>query len=250
MKRAFTLIELLVVITIIGVLAGLLFPVFGSVKEKARMAYCTNNLRQIAGALIAYEAEYGQMPWQDQGQWVPGITPNGNPHMSPSGACWHEALRNLKYLPKPATTGVWRCPTVTMDEILAKDLNGWVANWGGYGVCNNIFRYERNQASVFAGPLLTSKVPRPAETWLVGDCGLPVQGSHPALGFYQRTASGFSRPSSIGRWQFTQPLPPSQPALRHRGIGLWAAFDGHVSPMTWPDMATERGNFTGRGETF
>lgn len=57
LSAAFTLIELLVVISIIAILAGLLFPVLGRVQDNARSTKCTSNLRQIGGAINAYAAD-------------------------------------------------------------------------------------------------------------------------------------------------------------------------------------------------
>lgn len=227
----------------------MLFPVFGRVKENARVANCTSNLHQIALSLLAYENEFGQMPWLDQGAWSPVKALNGNMVDAAGGAAWHEALRNLNYLPKSITTGVWRCPGVRQEELAAKDSNGWVSNWGGYGVCSSIFRYERSKTSVFSSALQVSKMPRPADTWLVGDCGQPEINSAPGSGEYRRTGGSYGRPGARGQWVFGG-NPSYQPALRHRGIALWAAFDGHIQKMTWSDMAAEKGNFTARGESF
>lgn len=50
----FTLIELLVVIAVIAILAGLLFPVLASAREKSRQVKCVSNLKQIAAAWLLY----------------------------------------------------------------------------------------------------------------------------------------------------------------------------------------------------
>lgn len=57
-RRGFTLIELLTVIGIIAVLAAILFPVFATVRGKARQTTCQSNLRQIGTALQMYAQDY------------------------------------------------------------------------------------------------------------------------------------------------------------------------------------------------
>jgi prepilin-type N-terminal cleavage/methylation domain-containing protein len=61
-RRAFTLIELLVVIAVIAILAAILFPVFGAVREQARQSNTMSNMHAIyIGARLFYEDE-GRFP--------------------------------------------------------------------------------------------------------------------------------------------------------------------------------------------
>jgi prepilin-type N-terminal cleavage/methylation domain-containing protein len=61
-EQAFTLIELLTVIAIIALLAGLLFPAMGMVKEMAKKTQSKNEVVQIVSAIKAYYTEYGKYP--------------------------------------------------------------------------------------------------------------------------------------------------------------------------------------------
>jgi len=71
--EAFTLTELLVVIAIIGILAALLFPVLGNIKQRTLSARCISNLRQCYLGIQLYSGEHrGHAP---DGTWTLQIQP-------------------------------------------------------------------------------------------------------------------------------------------------------------------------------
>ena len=56
-SAGFTLIELLTVIAIIGILAAIIIPTVGTVREKAQRAVDASNLREIAKAAMIYAGD-------------------------------------------------------------------------------------------------------------------------------------------------------------------------------------------------
>lgn len=71
-RAGFTLIELLTVIAIIGILAAIIVPVVGKVRQSARKSACASNLRQVGTAILAYAADHQNwLPggYEKSGQW-------------------------------------------------------------------------------------------------------------------------------------------------------------------------------------
>src|SRR5699024_1069739 len=69
-QRGFTLIELLTAIAIIGILAGILTPVVGTVRDSRRKAACLSNVRQIGAALHLYHPDHGRFPDMGNGSFM------------------------------------------------------------------------------------------------------------------------------------------------------------------------------------
>lgn len=94
---AFTLLELMTCIVIILILAALLMPGFGKLREKARAVQCTSNLKNLFIAANGYVQDNQHWP-QIRGMDVAS---------EPFAKAWLAALR-----PYSVDKQNWLCPTV------------------------------------------------------------------------------------------------------------------------------------------
>jgi prepilin-type N-terminal cleavage/methylation domain-containing protein/prepilin-type processing-associated H-X9-DG protein len=87
----FTLVELLVVIAIIGILIALLLPAIQAAREAARMAECSNHLKQIAIAVQSHYDVQNHFPSIGYGcGWAPH--PDRGVGIQQPGACFYSLL--------------------------------------------------------------------------------------------------------------------------------------------------------------
>jgi len=118
-RRGFTLIELLVVISIIAILAAMLFPVFARARESARKIQCLSNVKNIAMAFQIYLTDYDKL---SPSEHRPEVLNYFKSYFNRPCLCTHAACVAVAnpYLKLPVVLDeyiknrdVWKCPNAT-----------------------------------------------------------------------------------------------------------------------------------------
>ncbi len=220
-RRAFTLIELLVVIAIIAVLIALLLPAVQAVREAARRAQCTNNLKQLGLAVHNYHATYNCFP---AGSLWPCSTVdfgNGN-----QGACWGWGVGPLvqifNYMEQTtlynaynAGLGVWGSQP--------GNSSGPTLWWGNTTVFFT-------QTSAFLCPSDSKQLPASSQPTVVnygGNYGGPF-----AMGGFTGTIIPDGNPGSWSTGDVNNFLPTV------RTVGVAAVTDGTSNTTLWSEQLT------------
>lgn len=150
-KAGFTLVELLVTIAIVAVLAALLIPAIGMVRERAQTSQCVSNLRQIGVGLLSFAADNdGRFP--EAGGEIPrgGVNPdNGKPG-------WTEQLDS--YI---EDRRVYRCPASAKVIAANRDY--------GYFLGSHAAFEEMQQQGGGSPVLVAAKIKNPSKYILGGD---------------------------------------------------------------------------------
>ena len=162
------------VIAIIAILAGMLLPALGAVKETGKQANCTNNLKQMGTALVTYENDYQAMPY---GEW-PGAKGGNTADGGDNASGAFETLRRDS-LDEPKS---YMCPSTTQA--------GWQATGTGGTISPGTFSY---------GYFLNGTTPISTSTCgpasaIVADAQCNSVWNHDKKGAYLRIDSSVSRP--------------------------------------------------------
>lgn len=114
MKKRFTLIELLIVISIIAILAALLFPALNRARTMAKKIFCISNVKQIGTGLQLYCDAYQEfIPTYKRGwynQLLPMLSNNQKVFTCPGSPAASGPVKTLFFM---ITIGINACGDTT-----------------------------------------------------------------------------------------------------------------------------------------
>lgn len=154
-KPGMSLTEVLVAITLVGVLAGILYPVYSKVRTAAHLSQCTSNIRQLGMAILEFAGN-------NNGRIMPrklsAALQEQEPHVH---AYWNRRLYNEGYIQGPVNNAplnqIMFCPS------LQPEGHPEVANQG-YGM-----RAWRGTAVTLDSYLPINTIPNPSRFFILAD---------------------------------------------------------------------------------
>lgn len=217
--RGFTLIELLVVIAIIALLAAILFPVFGRVRENGRRASCQSNLKQITLGMIQYAQDNDEryangISWTGPYSYYFGWEPCLYPYIK-SDQVFVCPSRNTQASYAPGSRWLYIPPATSCGT-------GCTQLTGSYGINMNLF-YAKG---TLTNTLHASDLDIPAETVVFGDSQAYIGLGLPGGSIYQPTYG--------------------QTEDRHLDTVNVSFVDGHVKAMKKSQLERQVTNTSGR----
>lgn len=146
-KGAFTLIEMLVIVAILAVLAMLLFPALGRVRESGRATKCVANLKQLQLAVMNF-AQDGNTPravstqlQDDEGKWYEAkgwvawanyaggsAAPTGGNAYPQTGGFAKRCITNGTLYAYARSEDIYMCPTLAATKAYSAYKRGYSMN--------------------------------------------------------------------------------------------------------------------------